>query len=122
MTKRAALLLKIIGVCLCILPPFIATLSYFPLWQIRGVGAELSGVAVLLLIPILIPLLKLLREKIKSPSAPLVWIILFIVFSALSSICEQMKVISFFGALGNLAGAVLFNLAKKRSEDDEELR
>ena len=68
----------------------------------------------LLIIISFFPLYKLIRKLLASPASYMVWLIIFITFFTLSKIGQEMTVISFFGFLGNLLGAVCFWLAKGR--------
>ena len=108
-----------IGILISAAPPIAATLSYFPLWVTRGEGAVLSGTAALLILIGALPILKTLRAALRSPASTTVWLIIFITFFALSSIANEMKVISFVGFLGNAVGAIFFRLAKKDKESDK---
>lgn len=110
------LMLKGLGIALSVLPPAIATLSYFPVWQNRGTGAVLSGFTAIVLLVCAIPIFKALRRLLASPSAWLSWLVIFIVFSALSSIAEEMVVISFIGFIFGAAGAICFKIGEKSDD------
>lgn len=112
--------LHIIGFMLCILPPAICTLSYFPLWKATGYESCIAGGTALLLALCAIPLYRLIRRSISTYSSYVIWLILFLLFFALSNIAEQMTVISLVGFIGNLLGAVFFYLARKRCRSDAE--
>ena len=103
--------LQILGLSLCIAPPLICTASYFPVW--KESAQALSGGVLLLLLISAIPLYKIVKKRIASPASYTVWLILFAIFFTLSSIAEQMTVISFFGFVGNVLGAVCFKIAKR---------
>jgi nicotinamide riboside transporter PnuC len=58
-----------------------------------------------------------------SYSSYFLWLILFLLFFALSKIADQMTVISLVGFIGNLLGAICFFIAKRlnkirKSEED----
>ncbi len=112
----ANICLHIVGLCFCILPPAICTLTYFPLWREVGGGAVLAGGCVLLLIICAIPLFKLAAQALRSPAGYVIWLIAFLLFFSLSRIAEQMTVISFAGLVGNLIGALFFKLGGRRDE------
>lgn len=116
----AKFILHIIGFSLCILPPAICTLCYFPLWEIAGGGRTLAGGAALLLVLCFRPLLKLLRRILSSDSAYLLWLILYIVFTILERIAKEIAVISLIGFIGNALGAICFMIAKKVPLRDEQ--
>ncbi len=103
--------LHIIGFMLCILPPAICTLTYFPLWKAVGYEQCIAGGGALLLVLCLIPLYKLITRGFAKFSAYVMWLLLFLLFLALSKIADQMIVISFVGFVGNLLGAICFNIA-----------
>lgn len=111
LTKR--ILLTAGGIILSVVPVAISIILYFPLWLERGDGSVVSGFAVLLLALAAIPVFKLCRRVIASPSAWMMWLLLLIVFLATSRIADEMIVISFIGLVGGAVGAVLFNIAKK---------
>ncbi len=107
--------LHILGFMLCILPPTACTLMYFPLWKTVGYEHCIAGGVALMMVICFMPLYKFIRSKIKSYSSFLLWLLMFLLFFALSKIAEQMTVISFVGFLGNLLGAICFYLAKRYS-------
>lgn len=113
-------LLYVVGVSLCVLPPAICVLTYFPLWREIGYQHCIAGGSALLLVICMIPLYRLIRRGIASVSAYLVWLIMFILFFALSRIAEQMTVISFVGFIGNLLGAICLHIAKKCRDGKEK--
>ena len=105
--------LHILGFLLCILPPAICTLNYFPVWREVGYESCIAGGVALLLALCAIPLYKLVAERLKSFSSYLMWLVLFLLFFGMSRIADQMTVISFVGFVSNLMGAVCFYIAKK---------
>lgn len=107
--KRA---LRIIGLGLCILPPAVATLSFFPLWLNREESA-LSAFALLLLLLACLPLFRALRTFLRSPSAWMLWLVLFILLGLFRSIADGLYMISFFGLLGGIGGGICFAVAKR---------
>lgn len=105
--------LHILGFTLCIAPPAICTLLYFPLWKAVGYEQCIAGGTALILVLCLIPLYKYLKAGLKGFGAYTMWLILFLLFLALSKIADQMTVISFVGFVGNLLGAGCFGIAKR---------
>ena len=104
------LILRATGLALCILPPAMATLRYFPLWLDRGATHAVSGGCALLLALCGVPLMRYFRKLWRAPSAVLLWAVLFLLFYALSSIADEMCVIAFVGLLGNATGGLLYRL------------
>ena len=103
---------RVLGVLFSTLPPSVCTLAYFPLWEVGCPEKLLSAAAVILLTLSTLPLMRILSAHMKTPSAPAVWLIIFIFFYMLSAIAYEMIVISFFGFVGNLIGSVFFKLAE----------
>lgn len=106
-------LLRAIGICFSVIPPAVCTLLYFPIFAESSPDKLLSLGTLLLLIIAFLPLTRILSAKLKSPSATLIWLIIFLLFYTLSKISDEMIVISFFGFIGNLLGSVFFRLGKK---------
>ena len=102
-----------LGLIFSVIPPALAVLLYFPVWVKSGAEYVVSGFAALLMIISLLPLFRLIRRALKSPSAYVIWLILFLVFLLVSRIADQMIVISFTGLVGSLIGAIFFGLAKR---------
>lgn len=105
----------IIGTVLSVVPATLSVLMYFPLWQEKNVAAVVSGFTLLLLLISGLPLWRLMKRALASPSVWTVWLILFVIFALLSAIANEMKVICFVGFVSNALGAVFFRLAKSRA-------
>ena len=116
------LMLKALGIAVCVIPPLCAILSYFPIWVKREGACMLSGFALLLVTLAFIPFYKQVIRILKSPSAYMMWLIVFILFLLLSRIADEMTVISFVGFISNLIGAVILKLAEReeRKADKHE--
>ena len=108
--------LHILGFSLCILPPAICTLCYFPLWKHVGYHSCIAGGVALLLALSALPLYKFIRRKLMSFSSYIMWLFLFLIFWGMSRIADQMTVISLVGFIGNLLGAICFHLAGRGQE------
>ena len=119
--RSGKLLLSALGLMCSVIPPLLAVITYFPIWTDKGGSAVLSGTAILLLLICFLPLYKLLGNYLRSPSAPVVWLVVFLAFFALAEIADEMKVIAFWGFIGNLIGTFLFRIARKLGgKSDEE--
>ena len=118
--RCSRILLLISGLLFSTVPPLWATLAYFPIWGDRGGGAVLSGLSLMLLLFCFTPLFNIVKSHVKTPSAPILWLIVFIVFFALAEIADEIKVIAFWGFIGNVVGSVLFRLAKKLGGSSNE--
>lgn len=116
-----SLLIRALGIIICICPVVCAILSYFPLWIARDDACALSGIALCLILIALIPFYKYIIRALKSPSAHTMWFIVFVIFFFLSKISDEMTVIAFVGFISNLFGAMIFKLGKRYGgrKDDE---
>ena len=114
MTKRTkGILLSVLSVLLCVLPPLIVTLSYFPLWVQKSAEATLSGSALVLMLLCLVPLMRQIAKGIKTPAMWMIWLFLFLLFFALKSIVDELVVVTFVGFLSNATGAILYKIGER---------
>ena len=104
---------RLIGLAFSVIPAAVCTLSYFPLYQTDQPYKIISLGSLLLLIFSFLPLWRVATARLKTPSATLIWLSVFLLFYLLSAIAEEMIVISFFAFLGNLTGSVFFKLAER---------
>lgn len=102
-----------LGILFSVVPPAVATLLYFPLWMESGARETASGLCALLLILCALPIFRILKGKLGTPSLPLVWGLLFLAVRALYLIIDEVCVISFVGLLSNLIGAIFFRFSKE---------
>ena len=72
--------LHILGFLLCIVPPAVCTLNYFPLWREVGYESCIAGGTALILALCIIPIYKLIRKGLDSFSSYMVWLLLFLLF------------------------------------------
>ncbi len=119
MSDKKRLAFAFLGLVFSVVPTMLAVLSYFPVWRERGGGAMLSGFTLCLILIAALPAVRLLKKVFESPSAPMIWLAAFIIFSALSRIAREMTVISFVGFTSNLIGAYFFTRARKADKENE---
>ncbi len=112
-----SIILKAVGLALCVLPVTVCILLYFPLWQARGGETLFSGMTALLLTLAALPLYNVLKMALRSPAAYTVWLIAFVLFLLLSRIANEMVVISFTGFVGNALGAICYRLAEGKKNE-----
>lgn len=114
--------IKGVAVGIDVLCPLAATLTQFPVWVDKSAEATVSGLFVLFAALSAIPLFRQIKEFVKSPSAPIVWCVLFLLFVSLQSIISEMVIVCFWGMLSNLVGAGIYKLGdyvQGRSGDKE---
>ncbi len=112
--RPLARVLRLLGYLFSVGLPLAATLSCFPLWRERGSASVLAGGTLLLIALCVLPLWRTLKAHLKSPAAWCIWLFAFLLFSLIGSIIYEMRIICFFGLVGNLAGALCFFLARVR--------
>lgn len=113
-------MLKTLALCLDVGVPLVATLTQFPLWIEKSAEATTSGFCLVLMLLSVLPFLKQLKEYFKSPSAWVVWTIIFVVMLVLHNIIEQMLIVSFAGAVANILGAGLYTLGKRVGDKEDK--
>lgn len=98
------------ALCIDVGVPLAATISRFPIWVEESAEASMSGLFLVFAFLSCLPFLKQIREYFKSPSAWVVWVILFALFVALRNIIDQMVVVCFAGAVANVIGAFIYHI------------
>lgn len=106
-------ILKISALVLDVGAPLAATTSQFPVWVDRSAGATISGLFVLFAFLSAIPFFKQIKAYFKSPSAWVMWCVIFVALVALRSIINEMIVICMIGAVANVIGAGVYKLGDK---------
>ena len=114
------IILLIIGFVLCVVPPAVCALTYFPLWKASGYASCLAGGAVIILAVCFVPIYKFISRVMKSYSSYVMWLILFLVFFTLSKIADQMTVISLVGFVSNVLGEVCMRIARRGEITDDD--
>lgn len=120
MSNKRRIIFRILGLVISTVPTVLSVLFYFPLWAEKDVGTLISGFSLLLILIALIPLWRVIKKILKTPSAYVIWLLIFIAFLLLSKICEEMIVISFTGFISNVIGAVFFKISKRGEGRDNE--
>lgn len=109
-----------LGLLFCIVPPAIAVVSKFTVWQ---TGQRVSASVILLLIVCCIPLWKQLRNALKhfaeNPSAWGIWLALTIVFWLFNAISADMLVICYIALPASVIGAIIMALAHKKIHKED---
>lgn len=107
----AKYILHFLGILVCVLPPVICTLLYFPLWKSAGAEYVISGGTALLILLSIIPLYKFIRKLFESAASYILWLIIFLFCFLLSRVIAEVTVIAFVGFVSNLVGAVVLKIA-----------
>ncbi|MCQ2436013.1 MAG: hypothetical protein MJ101_03810 [Clostridia bacterium] len=109
--------LTAVGTAMCVIPPLVATLCQFPVW-VNSTAATVSGVALLCIFFSCLPFLKQLREYFKSPSAIVVWIVVFVLIMVMRSRIDHGLIVSAAGLIGDCLGGILFAAARAVKRED----
>lgn len=117
--KVKARLIKALALTIDISAPLIATLTQFPVWIEKSAEATVSGVVLLLAFFSCIPLLKYIKSFIKSPSVPIMWLIIFVMLILLNNIIDQMIVVCFVGVISNSIGTLIYKIGDKITSGKE---
>ena len=117
--KVKARLLKALALTIDISSPLIATLTQFPVCIEKSAEATVSGVVLLLAFFSCIPLLKHIKSFIKSPSVPILWLIIFVILTLLNNIIDEMIVVCFVGTISNSIGTVIYKIGDKIASGKE---
>ena len=111
--KTKYVILHLVALMTCVVPPILTTLYHFPIWIDKGTSAIVSGLSVFLLFLCCIPFIRSIREYFKSPSAKMLWFIGLVIFWLIRTIVDEMIVICAVGFLANLIGTLLFKWRDK---------
>lgn len=112
MIKGSALVIDIV-------PPLIATLAQFPIWVDKSADATISGLFIVLAFFSCLPFIKQIKAFMRSPSVPILWLVMFIMLTALNNIIEQMIVVCFVGLISNIIGMLLYKLGDVYNREEE---
>lgn len=111
-------ILKGVAIALDVGVPLGVTLSNFPVWVDRSAGATVSGLSLIIVFLCCIPFYRQLKEYFKSPSAPVLWTVLFVLFLFLENIVHEIKLVCFFGAISNYVGSLLYKIGSSYTDTD----
>ena len=114
-------ILKAIAVTIDVSVPLAATLTQFPLWVEKGNSALASGIVLsastlFLLSVAFTPLWRAILARLRSPASFVMWGIMTFLFISVKNLIDSLILISFAGFVGNLIGAVFFELAARYSD------
>ena len=101
-----------LGLGLSVLPPVFATLECFPIWAAEGGETVVSGLTAILLCLSALPLFRILREKLRSPSPFLLWLFLWALFSCLRRVIDGICTVALVAFPTAFLGAVFFRLSR----------
>lgn len=120
-TKKKVL--KGVAIAIDVGVPLAATLSQFPIWINRDSASTISGLFLIFAALSCIPFYRQIKAYMKSPSATVLWTVMFLIFTLLENIASEIKVVCFFGAIANYLGTLLYTIGENiiiREDTEEE--
>lgn len=124
MEKRRiiAKIVYVIGMICAVAPPLIAFVDNFPIMTEENYKQSVSWFAVAMIAICCIPFWRKIKEYLKSPDTMVLWLVVFVIFSASKNLINGMIIVSFCGFVGNLAAKALFFASRKiePAEDKEK--
>lgn len=114
-----------LGLISCMGPSAITICQLFPLWKEESYatlasGITVSGMALFLLLLNSTPLLRVVKSKVKTPSAWMMWLIGAIVCFAVEKVIADLYLVCFVSFLGSLLGSFSFIWARRYSENTND--
>ncbi len=108
--KVKSRIFKASGIALDVIPPFIATLTQFPIWVEKSSGATVSGLFLVIAFLCILPFWKKVCAYLKSPDIVVVWLIILVMLLGLRAIIDEMLIVCFVGVLSNCIGMGLYKI------------
>lgn len=108
-----AFTLRIVGLAVCIIPPVVTTLEYFPLWFSQTETA-VSALSAILIALCCLPFFKQIKAYFRNtPASWVVWLVIYILVAVFNKLADGMETVAFIGVLSNLAGGGIFHIEKR---------
>lgn len=107
-----AIILHIIGLLVCVVPPALATAEYFPIISAEP-RKQISAFGVVLIAICCVPFWRSIKAFLRSPSAWKVWLVILIIFCAARSIADELIIISMIGLPAGLIGGAIFWIERR---------
>lgn len=124
-TTKASLMKKA-ALVMAIGCPIGAAATQFPVWVHESSEATMSGMFLVIVLLSSIPIFRLMRDRLKSPFMPLLWIAFTVVLLALRAIIDDLILIGGIASISNTAGWALYKggcaVEKKEDIEPEEER
>ncbi len=130
--KTKGKLLRYAAVALDVAVPLIATLTQFPVWTEKSSEATVSGLFLVFAFLSALPFIKQIKAFLKSPSVPVIWVVILVFLVCLRNIISEMIIVCFWGTIANAVGMGIYKIgeavgskadrepAEKTAEEDSE--
>lgn len=104
--------LHVLGLIVCVLPPVIATLEYFPLW-FKQTETAFSAFSAILIAICCLPFVKQIKAYFKgTPASWVMWLGIYLLVALFSKLAEGVETVAFIGTMSNLCGGFIFRVEK----------
>ena len=104
--------------------PIGAALTQFPVWVEDSAEATVSGLFLVVALLSAVPIFRLMRDRLKSPFMPLIWIAITVALLALRAIINDLILIGAIASVSNTAGWALYKggcfVGQKEDKEPEE--
>ena len=111
--SHKAFMLHVLGLLLCVVPPIITTLEYFPLW-FSHTETAISALSAMLIALCCLPFIKQIKAYFKgTPASWAVWLVIYVLVAVFNKLADGIETVAFMGVLSNLAGGFIFRLEKR---------
>ena len=111
-TSHKAFALRVFGLIVCVAPPVIATLEYFPLWFSQTETA-VSALSAMMITLCCIPFFKQIRAYFKgTPAAWVIWLVIYVLVAVFNKLADGIETVAFIGVIANLTGGAIFRIEK----------
>ena len=103
---------------MCVAPPIITTLEYFPLW-FKQTETAVSAFSAILILLCCLPFIKQIKAYFKgTPASWVIWLVLYVIVTVFSKLAAGVETVAFIGLISNLLGGGIFRVEKhlKRKE------
>lgn len=108
------ILFDLLGLICSLAPPIVCTLEYFPVWkETVGTWSMVGGTSALIAVVAFIILAKYFRQRIKTPSSVVVFLILWLFLTLIEPTVSGLKMVAFWGFFGSIFGTVFFWLSDR---------
>ena len=116
-------LMKNSAIAMAVGCPIGAALTQFPVWVDESAEATVSGLFLIVALLSSVPIFRLMRDRLKSPFMPVIWIAITAALVALRAIIDDLILIGVIASISNTAGWVLYKggcFVEKKEDITEE--
>ena len=117
MKLKKGIFIRIIALCISVIPPVLATLLCFPMWLEQGSSKTVSGLCLVMTLLCALPFIRQIKEYFRSPSVVVLWAVLCVIMTLVRNIIDEMLIVSYVALISNSAGALVYKLTALKKEE-----